>query len=409
MRKNINENKSEDKNKKESKDKQLARKEIYGKTSKNVNAKKDKKDMKQNVKNKNMRIFFICIGIAVIIIIISILAAISAYSDNYVAYVGKEKISVAEFKFFLEQEKANMLSIAGNPDPETFWDTTITGGEKAIEIAKRKTLENLREFKIQLIRAKEQKITLDKSELEQVDSIINSVIAQYGSKSAANKAYEENYGINLDEFRQIYKDYLLRNKLLKKEIEGIEATEDEIEDYYNKFPEAFTDSSGRMNAQEAVWVKYIFIATTDKETQEKLSEDKLEEAKKKAEDLLTRAKNGEDFGKLAAEYSEDSTTAAHGGDFIFGRGYMWPELEELAFGLEPGGIDMVEVDNGYYIVKLEEKIAAGEPVSLRCAKEYWEFGINGVKIAKYLEKMEEWKMDPKYKIVKNEDVYNSIR
>ncbi|NSW92540.1 MAG: peptidylprolyl isomerase [Firmicutes bacterium] len=372
------------------------------------NKKSGSKTGKETV-NKNKYTLYVLIGIAVLIVIIAAVAGFSTYAKSYVASVGREKISVDEFRFFLEQEKDNMLAIAGNPDPETFWDTTITGGEKAIDIAKKKTLENIRELKIQLMKAREQKLSLDKTDLENIEASINSIIAQYSSKSAANSAYMEIYGISLDDFKEIYKDYLLRNKLVQKEMESIEASEDEIEEYYGKFPDAFKDSSYRTNGEEAVWVKHILILTVDKETQEELSGDKLEEAKKKAEDLLARAKKGEDFATLAKENSEDPGSAEHGGDYVFGKGYMMPEFEETSFKLEPGDIDMVKTDSGYHIIKLEEKIPQGEPVSLRCAKEYWEFGIKGVKVAKYMERLEEWKKDPKYKVVKNESVYNSIK
>ncbi|HHY23949.1 MAG TPA: peptidylprolyl isomerase PrsA, partial [Clostridiaceae bacterium] len=120
-------------------------------------------------------------------------------------------------------------------------------------------------------------------------------------------------------------------------------------------------------------------------------------------------KNGEDFAQLAKENSEDPGSAQNGGDYVFSKGNMMPEFEETSFKLEPGNIDMAKTDFGYHIIKLEEKFAQGEPVSLRCAREYWEFKSNAVKIAKYMEKIEEWKKDTKYRVVKNESVYNSIK
>jgi radical SAM protein with 4Fe4S-binding SPASM domain len=187
----------------------------------------DKKSKETGNKTKegksNKSVLYVVVGIAVIIVIAAAIAGFSNYSKSYVASVGKEKISVDEYKFFLEQEKNNMLNIAGNPDPETFWDTTITGGEKAIDIAKKKALENIRELKIQLMKTKEQKISLDKSETENIEKGIESIITQYGGKSAADAAYREIYGIGINEFKEIYKDYVLINKLVQKEMESIEA------------------------------------------------------------------------------------------------------------------------------------------------------------------------------------------
>lgn len=367
---------------------------------------------KEKDKKNNKYALYVVIAIASVIVIVAAVAGLSTYSKSYVASIGREKVGVNEYKFFLEQEKSNMLKIAGNPDPETFWDDTITGGEKAIDIAKKKALENIRELKIQLMKAKEMKISLDKAEVEGIQRDIDMIISQYNGKSAADAAYREMYGIGVNEFKEIYKDYVLRSKLIQKEMETIEANEDEIEEYYNKFPDAFKDSGYRGNAQEAVWVRHILIPTVDLESPERkeLPSKKIEEAKKKAEELLEKAKSGEDFVKLVMENSEDPGSAQYGGDYVFGKGgYMMPEFEETAFKLQPGSIDITKTDVGYHIIKLEEKFPQGEPVSLKCAKEYREFKTNAVKISKFMEKLEEWKNDPKYRVVKNESVYNSIK
>ncbi|HWN99612.1 MAG TPA: peptidylprolyl isomerase [Blastocatellia bacterium] len=85
-----------------------------------------------------------------------------------------------------------------------------------------------------------------------------------------------------------------------------------------------------------------------------------EEAKKKAEALLARARNGEDFAKLAKENSDDPGSKDKGGEYdFFGRGRMVPEFEEVAFKLKPGEIsEPVETQFGYHIILLEERRAA---------------------------------------------------
>ena len=354
-------------------------------------------------------VLYIIAGISVLILVIAIIAGYSAYSKSYVASVGKMRITIPEFQFALTQEKANMLEIAGNPDPETFWNTVITGGEKAIDIAKRKSLENVRDIKIQLDKAKSKGIKLDDTDIKYVRDVIDGIIAQYdNNKAEANAAIQKIYGVSLKEFENIYKQLLLRNKFVVSEIEAIDADESEIETYYKKFPDVFKNSSMRDNGEEAVWVKHILIRTVD-ENQKEFEGEKLEAAKKKAEELLQRAKAGEDFAQLAVEYSEDPGSADKGGDYLFSRGYMDSTFEEAAFNLKPGQIsDLIKTRYGYHIIKLEEKVAQDEPVSLRCAKEYYEFQENAVKRAKFLEKMEEWRKDPKYQIRENKRVYDGI-
>jgi len=85
--------------------------------------------------------------------------------------------------------------------------------------------------------------------------------------------------------------------------------------------------------------------------------------KAKALGILNRAKAGEDFTKLANEYTEDPGNKNSKGELQGGeykdvtKGTMVPPFEQAALALEPGQIapDLVESDFGYHIIKLEKK------------------------------------------------------
>lgn len=78
-----------------------------------------------------------------------------------------------------------------------------------------------------------------------------------------------------------------------------------------------------------------------------------------AQELRQRLVDGEDFAALAEEYSDDTGSAANGGDLgWFGRGVMVPAFEEAAFALAPNEIsEPIATDFGYHIIQVLEKDA----------------------------------------------------
>lgn len=88
-------------------------------------------------------------------------------------------------------------------------------------------------------------------------------------------------------------------------------------------------------------------------------------ARKKAEDLLAKAKSGTDFAQLARENSDDSGSKSEGGDLGWVRkGMMAPKFEEALYGIASGGdvTGPVETEFGWHLIKLAEiKAAAIRP------------------------------------------------
>lgn len=100
-----------------------------------------------------------------------------------------------------------------------------------------------------------------------------------------------------------------------------------------------------------VKVSHILIMA-DGSTEEKA----VEEARKRAEQILEEARQGEDFATLAREFSQDPASAKKGGSIGWVKeGEGIPELVEVAFSLKKGEIGpLVESDKGFHIVKVDD-------------------------------------------------------
>ena len=76
----------------------------------------------------------------------------------------------------------------------------------------------------------------------------------------------------------------------------------------------------------------------------------------KAEEVLKRARAGEDFAKLAQEFGSDGTKDKGGDLGWFGHGQMDPDFEKAAYALKPGEIsEVVQTRFGFHLIKLEER------------------------------------------------------
>ena len=346
------------------------------------------------------------IVLAVIAVIVIGLLIWFNVKGSYVATVNGEKIKTGEYNYYLEVQKQTMLqsATAANISEDTFWATPIAG-EDAKEYAKKLAMSALKEMKIQYVKAKEAKVSLTKDEIASIDSYIQtSIIDTMGeNRIKANKAFEAEYTFTIDDLRSVQ----IQNYTIQKYwTEGITEEDANVDTYYTSNPEWYKeDSQMRAGLEEAVWARHILIMVAETATQEE-----KDAAKKKAEDLIVKLKAGEDFATLANANSEDTGSNTRGGDYVFGKGRMHVEFEEAAFALNPGQITETPVltESGYHILKLEEKYAKDEPVSLKCAKEYYyEYGTDFVRYKLITAKVAEWVKDAVYK--ENSVAYNSIK
>ncbi len=120
-------------------------------------------------------------------------------------------------------------------------------------------------------------------------------------------------------------------------------SEDEMRRYYNEHKEEFREPEKRK-------IKFVFFPKTP-------SAKDTADTYDFANQLLKRAKSGEDFAELAKTYSDDEGTAEKGGDLgFFAKGAMVKPFEEAAFKAKPGQVvGPVKTRYGLHIIKVEAK------------------------------------------------------
>ncbi len=118
----------------------------------------------------------------------------------------------------------------------------------------------------------------------------------------------------------------------------------EVLDFYN------AHKDDRFTEEQQVQARHILFSLADN-----VSEERKAETRSAAQEILERARKGEDFATLAEQYSQDTGTASSGGDLgFFGRGRMVKPFEAAAFGMEVGQVsDLVETTFGFHIIKVE--------------------------------------------------------
>lgn len=273
---------------------------------------------------------------------------------------------------------------------ELFGDSVVAKG-KGFEIKRSQLDEEVFRLKGQVAArgrtmSPEESLALEKQVLDQLIQLAllrgkATDAEKAAAKESADKRIEEaQTALGSDEIfkRRLKAEGLTREQLLNKWSEGAAAesaakremnvvvTDDDAKKYYESKP-------GNFETPEMVRVSHILFSTQDPNDtnpdpnrKRELSDAEKKAKRKQAEDVLKQARDGQDFTKLARQYSEDPAVKQNNGEYKFSRDDPFvPEFKAAAFSLNTNQIsDIVTTMFGYHIIKLWEKIPARtEPYS----------------------------------------------
>ncbi len=330
-------------------------------------------------------------GLGAIVLIFGLITyGCIAYYDaqDTVAKVQGEKITKTELQFFIAQvvdqmEKSSNLT--DQASKKAFWNSKIEG-QDAKAVAKDKALDKAKELKIQLIKAKEQSVTLSDGDINYINQTRDNIVQQAGSKTQADQNFMNSYGITVDQYMDVLKELMIVYKYMQGRAGAYKMTPEQLKSYYDK----------NMENANITTVIHILLSTVDA-NQKPLPKEKIAEKEKKAEDLLQKVKAGQNMKDLAKANSEDPGVKENEGVYTFSRGQMVKEFEDWAFKAKPGDSGIVKSSYGYHVIK--------KPT-------FEEIKDTNVKQALgqelYNAEVQKWKTDPAYNIVKNQSEFDKV-
>ena len=211
---------------------------------------------------------------------------------------------------------------------------------------RKEMLERLISERAQLQYARELGLTVDDATLEQAELSI----ARQNQLATVPELYRriEQEGISVKDFRADVRNQVLLSRLREREIEPrIRVTDADVDAYIR-------EQTGAQTAVPEVNLAMILV-----EVPENASADEVARLQKRADEAAEKARAGEDFAKLAAEYSDANNRGRDGGVLGLHPLDKYPELfVKSTQGVRVGGIvGPVRSPAGFHILKvLERKI-----------------------------------------------------
>jgi peptidyl-prolyl cis-trans isomerase SurA len=214
----------------------------------------------------------------------------------------------------------------------------------------RQVLERLISEKAQLQLARETGIKVDEATLDQTEQNLarqNQVdVAEFRRRIAAD-------GVEPSQFRDDLRNQLLLTRLRDRELEAKVRVSDLELDQYIREQQGLSDASAvELN------LAHILIAVPEGATLQQATA-----LQAKAQRVQERATAGEDFAKLAREFSDAPEAAATGGVVGLRTADRYPPLFlEATQALREGGVSkVVRSGAGFHIIKVVEKRHGGLP------------------------------------------------
>jgi peptidyl-prolyl cis-trans isomerase SurA len=268
-----------------------------------------------------------------LVTILSVSACSAGVADRIAAVVGENVIlesEVAQGMVFLRISRFDTIT----PD----------------SVLREEALERLIYDQVMMEQARRDSIVVEQEDIEE---LAEENVAEVRSRFDTEEEFQEALaaeGLTERSLRARYGEEARRRLLAQRLMEKAGITQTyvspaEAERFYNEYRDSIAHLPGRVR------LAHILVAIRP-------ADDAIARAEERMREVLQLLATGAEFPALARSFSDDSRTAARGGD----RGWvsdeeLEPELAAVLSQLEPGQLYPVPTRQGYNLVKLEEKSA----------------------------------------------------
>src|ERR1700686_1505989 len=277
------------------------------------------------------------------ITVLSICGCKRAVPDNVAATVNGRLVTYADLD---KQYQAQFMSSSERPSDDQMM------------IQKLEVLRTLVDNEIMLQRAEKLGLMATDADVESKFTELKAPFTQeeFQKQLASRK-------MSAEDFKAQLKRDLSIQKLFNKEITShISISDHDVSDFYNSNKSSFNFP------EPQVHVAQILVTPNPDPNVRNLKGDKAQnedQAHKKMDMLLARLKQGEDFGVVAQNFSEDPTYAPNGGDLGFvpesALEKANPDIRKAIQSATPGQITpVVRTSEGYRVFKVFSKEPAGQ-------------------------------------------------
>jgi peptidyl-prolyl cis-trans isomerase SurA len=261
--------------------------------------------------------------------------------DRVVAVVNKEVITWSDLYKMMESEATDkMKALDEEQRRKVFRENEAVFLDKLIDI------------KLQILEAN--KVGLSVS-AEEVKEAVENIKKKYSLTDASLEESLKKEGLTLEEYKTKLSEQILLSQFVNQQIRNkIVVSDEEVRRFMLAHKEGFAGGEG-----ESFKLRQIFLKRPKDDSGKKAVEDK-------ALLIAQRLKSGEDFSKLAKEYSEDPTGKLGGDTGYIKKSYMAKEFIDVLSQMNSGDISRpFWTEKGLHIIKLDEKVSAQSPDETR--------------------------------------------